>query len=142
LRGVIERDWGRQLAQKRHNLPASQNRPSGPWVEPHSPSRWKHFRKGTKRRVSRAQPRFVQLVFGSHSQDRSPPATSSSNKVRCAIPCRFSFPPEPVASVLCSPRATPPGFGSTAGRSPKKVAARLRNPGEPRTLRPSLCLGR
>jgi hypothetical protein len=97
LRGVIERDWGRQLAQKRHNLPASQNRPSGPWVEPHSPSRWKHFRKGTKRRVSRAQPRFVPLVFGSHSQDRSPPQRLPPT--RCAARFHAASPSHPNLSL-------------------------------------------
>ena len=141
VRGVIERDWGRQLAQKRHNLPSPQNGPSGPWVEPYLPKFWNHFRKGTKRRASRASAPLRSTGLGLPSQDRSlllrlSPTRCAARFMPLLLPtrtCRFG----PVFT-----RATPPGFGSTARRSPKKVAARLRNPGEPRTLRPSLCLGR
>jgi hypothetical protein len=84
VRGVIERDWGRQLAQKRHNLPSPQNGPSGPWVEPYLPKFWNHFRKGTKRRASRASAPLRSTGFGSHPRPLSP-VTSCSNKVRCAI---------------------------------------------------------
>ena len=107
LRGVIERDWGRQLAQKRHNLPASQNRPSSPWVEPHSPSRWKHFRKGTKRRASRASAPLRSTGLGLPSQDRSlllrlSPTRCAARFMPLLLPtrtCRFG----PVFT-----RATPP----------------------------------
>jgi hypothetical protein len=142
VRGVIERDWGPQLAQKRHNLPAPQNRPSGPRVEPHATQTLELISgKGLNVALPRLQPRFAPLVFGSYPQDRSlpeclPPTRCAARSMPLLLPtrtCRFG----PVFT-----RATPPGFGSTAGRSPKKVAARLRNPGEPRTLRPSLCIGR
>jgi hypothetical protein len=55
---------------------------------------------------------------------------------------RFSFLPRTYCSGPSFARATPWQVLAPPRAVPKKVAARLRNPGEPRTLRPSLCLGR
>jgi hypothetical protein len=120
VRRVIERDWGRQLAQKCHNLPAPQNRPSGPWIEPYFAKFCNHFRKETKGRASRAAAPLYSTGLRLPFPGPFPPATSSSNKVRCAIPCRFSFPPEPVASVLCSPGRRLPVLVPPPGGPPKK----------------------
>jgi hypothetical protein len=102
VRGVIERDWDRQLAQKRHNLPSPQNGPSGPWVEPYLPKFWNISGKGRNVALPAPQPRFVPLVLGFH------PRTALSCYVflqqgALRDSCRFSFLPELVASVLCSP---------------------------------------
>jgi len=139
VRGVIERERGHQLAQERHNLPAPQNRPSGPLSLTQI---LESFPEETKRRASRAAAPLYSTGLRLPFPGPFPPRNVllEQGALRDSMPlllptrtCRFG----PVFT-----RATPPGFGSTAGRSPKKVATRLRNPGELRTLRPSVCLGR
>jgi hypothetical protein len=119
VRGVIERDWDRQLAQKRHNLPSPQNGPSGPWVEPYLPKFWNHFRKGTKRRASRASAPLRSTGL------RLPSQTALSCYVllqqgALRDSCRFSFLPELVASVLCSPGRRLPVLVPPPCGTPKK----------------------
>jgi hypothetical protein len=120
VRGVIERDWGRQLAQKRHNLPAVQNGPSGPRVQPHTQPLEPFAERDKKSPLPRLRARFVPLVFVSHPQDRSlpqrlpPTGCAARSKLLLLPPANLSL------RSFVRPGRRLAGFGSTARGPPKK----------------------